>query len=188
MELKRRQNTGRKIPEEKIDLLAYLHSMNAHNHKMLKVIPKSWFSWDFVITEGASPIADIDVSWWREKGVLTVRSSRYDVYREGLMSGAFILESSGSILARAEKPSAFRRSFELEYGKKFYTLQAESAFRRKFVLIEGDREVGWLSPNGVFTRQATSDLPEEIPLPVQVFMIWLVVILWKRESDSAGAS
>jgi len=186
--MKRRQDTGKKIPEEKIDLFSYLHSMKAYKHTMLKVIPKSWFSWDFVITEGASPIADIDVSWWREKGVLTVRGSRYDVYREGMMSGAFILESSGSILARAEKPSAFRRSFELEYGKKLYILRAESAFGRKFVLIEGDREVGWLSPNGVFTRQATSDLPEEIPLPVQVFMIWLVVILWKRESDSAGAS
>jgi len=154
---------------------------------MLKLVPKSWFSWDFVITDGVSPIADIDVSWWREKGVLTVRGSTYDVYREGLVSGAFLLESSGSLLARAEKPSAFRRAFELEYGKKFYTLQAESAFRRKFVLTEGGREVGWLSPDGVFTRRATADLPEGIPLPVKVFIIWLVVILWKRESGSAAS-
>jgi len=155
---------------------------------MLNVIPKSWFSWDFVVTDGASPVAEIDVSWWREKGVLNVRGSVYEVYREGLMNGAFILESSGSVLARAEKPSALRRSFELEYGGKFYILRAESAFRRKFVLIEGDREVGWISPDGVFTRRATADLPEGIPLPVKVFIIWLVVILWKRESDSAAAS
>ena len=155
---------------------------------MLEVIPKSWFSWDFIVTDGASPVAEIDVSWWREKGVLTVRGSTYDVYREGLMSGAFLLESDGSILARAEKPSAFRRSFELECGGKFFTLRAESAFRRGFVLIDGDREVGWLSPNGVFTRRATADLPEGIPLPVKVFIIWLVVILWKRESDSAAST
>ena len=155
---------------------------------MLKVISKSWFSWDYIVTDGASPIAEIDVSWWREEGVLTVHGSTYDVYREGLISGAFLLESDGSILARAEKPSAFRRSFELECGKKIYMLRAASAFRRKFVLIDGDREVGEISPDGVFTRRATADLPEDIPLPVKVFIIWLVVILWKRESDSASAT
>jgi len=155
---------------------------------MLKVISKSWFSWDYIVTDGASPIAEIDVSWWREKGVLIVRGSTYDVYREGLISGAFLLESDGSILARAEKPSAFRRSFELECGKKFYMLRAASAFRRKFVLIDGDREVGEIGPDRVFTRRATADLPEDIPLPVKVFIIWLVVIMWKRESDSASAT
>src|SRR5215813_11058119 len=102
---------------------------------MLKLVPKSWFSWDFVITDGASPIAEIHVSWWREKGVLTVRGSTYDVYREGLISGAFLLESYGSIFSRAVKPSAFRRSFELQCGKKFYMLRAVAAFRRKFVLV-----------------------------------------------------
>src|SRR5215813_15559160 len=148
---------------------------------MLKMIPKSWFSWDFIVTDGVSPIAEIDVSWWREKGELKVHGSTYDVYREGLMSGAFLLESSGSLLARAEKPSAFHRSFDIEYGEKFYTLRAESAFRRTFVLMNGDSEVGWLRPDGVFTCRATVDLPEGIPLPVKVFMIWLFVILRKRE-------
>src|SRR5262249_14618467 len=155
---------------------------------MRKMIPKSWFSWDFTVTDGASPIAEIDVSWWREKGVLTVRGSTYDVYREGLMGGAFLLESSGSILARARKPSAFRRSFEFEFGGKFYILRAESAFRRKFVLIDVDKEVVWLSPDGIFTRRATADLPEGLPLPVKVFIIWLVVIMWKRESDGSAAA
>ena len=41
---------------------------------------------------------------------------------------------------------------------------------------------------GVFTRRSTANLPEGIPLPVKVFIIWLVVILWKRESDSAAAT
>jgi hypothetical protein len=155
---------------------------------MLKLTPKSWLSWDFIVTDGESPVAEIDISWWREKGVLTVRGSTYEVYREGLMSGDFILESSGAILARAEKPSALYRSFDLECGEKYYTLRAESAFSRKFVLMSEDRAVGWLSPDGLFTRRATVELPENIPLPVKVFIIWLVVILWKRESDSAAAS
>ena len=75
---------------------------------MLKATPKSWFSWNFTVMGGAQPVADIDVSWWREKGLLTVQGTTYKVYREGLMSGAFILESARTVLGRATKPSAFR--------------------------------------------------------------------------------
>ena len=155
---------------------------------MLKAIPKRWFSWDFTVMEGSQPVADIDVSWWREKGLLTVHGIDYMVYREGLMSGAFILELDGTVLARAEKPSAFHRAFLIEHAGKQYTLRAKSAFRRAFLLLDGSREIGSLSPEGIFTRRATVEFPEELPLPVKVFIMWLAVILWKRDSDSAAGA
>ena len=104
------------------------------------------------------------------------------------MSGHFILESLGSVMARAEKLSAFRRSFTIHHEDRRYTLRAKAIFRRTFLLLEGDREVGSLSPEGLFTRRATVDLPQALPLPVKVFIIWLAVILWKRESDSSAAA
>lgn len=155
---------------------------------MLTAVPQHWFSWDFTVMEGSLAVAEIDVSWWREKGILTVQGVDYRVYREGLMSGAFILESSGSVLARAEKPSAFRRSFIIDHGDRQYMLRATSAFGRTFLLLYGNREIGSLSPEGVFTRRTSVDLPAELLLPVRVFIIWLAVILWKRDSDSAAAA
>ena len=125
---------------------------------MLIAIPKRWFSWDFDVNDGAQTVAEIDVSRWREKGVLRVQGADYRVYREGLMSGDFILESAGSVLARAEKPSALRRAFIIKYADTHYTLQAESAFRRASELLRGGRKIGALSPKGMFTRRATVDL------------------------------
>jgi hypothetical protein len=154
---------------------------------MLTAVPKRWFSWDFMVAEDSHAVADIDISWWREKGVLTVKGVDYHVYREGMMSGDFILESAGSVLARAQKPSAFHRSFEIASEGKRYTLQAESALRRTFVLLEGNRKVGSVSPEGIFTRRAAVDLPAALPMAVRVFVIWLTVILWKRASDGAAA-
>jgi len=155
---------------------------------MLTVIPKSWFSWNFTVMDGSRAIADIDVSWWREKGLLTVDGIDYNIYREGLMNGTFILELSGAVLARAEKLNVFHRTFLIEYAGKQYTLRAKSALLREFSLSDGDREIGTLSTKGVFTRRATVEFPEEIPLQAKVFIIWLAVILWKRESDSSAAS
>ena len=155
---------------------------------MLRAIPKGWFSWDFTVMEGSRPVADIDISWWREKGVLTVEGKSYKVYREGLMSGAFILESGGSVLARAEKPSAFLRHFEIDHDGRRYTLRAKHAWGRAFELLDGLTRIGSLHPDGLFTRRVIVDLPEDLPMPVRVFIIWLTVILWKRASDSSTAS
>lgn len=58
----------------------------------LELLPRSWLSWNFAILKDGRPVAEIDVSHWRKKGVLEVEGSQYDVYREGFMSGAFILE------------------------------------------------------------------------------------------------
>ncbi len=152
---------------------------------MLKLIPKGWLSWNFTALKELQAVADIDVAWWREKGVLFVQGAAYTVYREGLMSGAFILESAGSVLARAQKPSAFRRCFKIEHAGRQYTLRAKSPFGRTFILHLDDREIGSISPEGLFTRRATVDFPQDMQLPVQIFIVWLAVILWKRESDAA---
>ena len=157
---------------------------------MLKAIPQSWFSWNFSISDGAQSVADLRVSWWREHGQLTVQGQPYRVYRDGFLGvrGAFILESAGVIVARAEKPSALRRCFHIEYAGRQYTLRATSAFRRAFHLLDGTNVIGSLTPEGIFTYRTTVDLPDELPLPVQVFMIWLTVILWQRDEDASAAA
>ena|SRR5215471_921277 len=153
---------------------------------MLRVTPSSWFSWNFMVFEGDDQVADIRLAVLREAGELIVRDKTYRVNREGIMSGAFILRDADLELARAEKPSAFHRSFQVVHDGRNYTLGAESALRRKFVLKENGEAVGSVCPLNAFTRKCAVDLPTDIPLPVSVFMIWLVIILWKRDSDSAA--
>lgn len=149
----------------------------------LELVPQSWLSWDFTVLNDGSPIAEIDVSRRNEKGVLAVDGSTYQVFRDGF-TGPFILELKGTRLATAKK-SAFSRSFAVLYEDKSYTLKAAAALRRTFVLLEGDREIGSIIPAGFFTRRATVSLPDQLPLPIKVFLIWLTVLLWKRDSDAS---
>jgi hypothetical protein len=76
---------------------------------MLTAVPKSWFSWDFTVMDGAQPVGDIDVSWWREKGVLTVDGADYRVYRDCVMAGDFILALDDEVLAREETERVSKR-------------------------------------------------------------------------------
>ena len=153
----------------------------------LELIPQSWLSWNFNVLQDGRSVAEIDISRWREKGVLQVDGSNYDVYREGFMRGAFILELNGTRIGAAEKPSALARLFNVEHAGRSWKWEGR-VFRRSFVLEENSRAVGSLTPVAMVTRKATAELPDDMPLPVRIFMIWLALLMWKREADSGAAS
>jgi hypothetical protein len=155
---------------------------------MLQLEPKHWYSWDFTLLAGDAPLARIDFSTWRERGALTIQGQRYTVSKEGLLSGGFKLESPGGTVATATRESIFRRRYTIVAGARTYTLQPRSTWGRAMVVREGDREVGTIEPRGIFTRRGTVSLPDAVPLPVRVFLIWLALLLWKREAEAAHAA
>jgi hypothetical protein len=156
---------------------------------MLKAIPKAWFSWDFdILDPSGQSIAKVDMSAWREKATFAIGDVSCRIYRERLMSGAFLLEAEGSVLARAIKPSAFRDSFVVDYDGRQYTLGRRSVFGREYILKQDSREIGSMAPEAWFTRKVIVNLPDDLPLAVRVFVVVLVLILWKRDSNAAAAA
>jgi hypothetical protein len=153
----------------------------------MRIIPKAWYSWDFNVVGGERTLATLDLSCWREKAEILVEDVPHRVFREGVMSGDFVLERGDQVLARATKPSAFRNAFIVTYNGKSYMLRRASAWRRASVLLDEERQIGSVLPDSVWTRQATADLPRDWPMPIKAFIIWLVIILWKRDAESAAA-
>lgn len=70
--------------------------------------------------------------------------------------------STTRLLARAEKPSVFRREFVIHHVGREFTLAQKHAF----------------------TRTAAASLPHELPLPVRMFIVWLTMISWRREATA----
>jgi hypothetical protein len=152
----------------------------------MKVIPKRWYSWDFSVESGDRTLASLDLSHWREKADVLIGDVTHRVFRESMM-GDFVIERGGQVLARATKPSAFRNAFIVSYNEKLYTLRKKSSWRRAFVLLDDGRQIGSVSPDRVWTREATADLPRDWPMPIKAFVIWLVIVLWKRDAQSSAA-
>ncbi len=156
---------------------------------MLQLEPTGWFSWEFTIVRGDRTVASLDISSWRDRGELVVDGGTYAVVREGLVSSDFRLSTAdGVTVATATKPSILRRRFDVVHAGRTWTLQPRSAWGRAMTLLTNGREAGDITPGGMWTRRATATLPGELPLPVQVFVVWLAVLLWKRESDASVAA
>lgn len=47
--------------------------------------------------------------------------------------------------------------------------------------------IGSTQIRGLFSRRIQVDLPRELALAKRVFIVWLAVILWKRDADAAAA-
>lgn len=145
---------------------------------MLKVIPRMW-SYSFSVTDGADSVAlAVDLSWRRDTGELRIQDDVYTARRD---KSSYVLESAAGVLARTERPRRWHRELVIEHSGRRYTLRAKSAFRREFQLLEGPMKIGSISPEGLFTRRAAVELPKMFPLFLQVFIIWLVMMLWKHE-------
>lgn len=155
---------------------------------MLIIVPKRWFSWDFdVFDSDSNAIGEIQLSNWRERGTLHIEGVEYSVFRESPL-GLFLLERDGSVVASAKKPSALFRSFSIAWNDMEYTLKAASPVGREFLFCDDSGSAGRVSPQGFLTRRAEVDLPEHLPLPFRLFVVWLTLLLWKRDSDSSSAN
>lgn len=154
---------------------------------MLQGIPKSIFSWGFEVCDGSGPIAVMDVRWMSEGGDFEYQGRQYELRKAGVLSGEFSLQENSNVIAEATKTTCVR-SFDVRYAQQHYCLRAASPFTRRFVVAQDGRIIGEIGPEHPFTRRSRLDLPENVPVPVQVFMFWLVILMWRRASNSAAAS
>ena len=135
---------------------------------------------------GDRTVARLDLSSWRERAEIMIGDVTHRTFREHAL-GDFAIEAGGRELARATKPSAFRDTMIVHYGGRDYTLLKPSIWRRTFALLDGERQIGAISPESAWTRRATADLPPDVPVPIQAFVVWLVILLWKRDAQSSAA-
>jgi len=150
---------------------------------MLEAIPLNWFSCDFLLKDQEETIANIDISLWREKGVITIDHEEYRVNREGILSSAFILWRDNEIFARAEKPNALSRQIVIEHGELKFTLRPRHVLSRSFMLIGEKGIIGNLSPKRLLSRRMKINFSDTVPIPIKMFVIWLTIILWRRDAD-----
>jgi len=156
--------------------------------KMLLIEPKNWWRSAFEVTEPSTETRiSLSPRGFLEGCFFKLDGDRYELKRQHWSGGAFLLECNGSVLLRAHKPSAFKRSFELKHGRERFTVAAESMWSRAYVLRQGSRVVGRIERPSWWSRRAEADLPEDLPLVFRVFVVSLVLLMWRREHGAAAS-
>jgi hypothetical protein len=113
----------------------------------------------------------------------TLAGQAYSVRRTGVLSALYELAQDGQVAAAAhEAPFVNRAAFAV--GTREWTLKAENLSARRYGLYAGKERVGGIARTGWFKGTVTVDLPDELPVAAQVFLIWLVARKWADATSS----
>jgi hypothetical protein len=156
---------------------------------ILGKFPTSIFSTSARLEQDNTLVGELSLSIWREKARLELEDGTYELRREALLSGEFLLEKDGEVFARASKPSILENRFEIEAPGRALVLRKLSLWHWRYGLFDGDTQIGSISPQpGIFTRRTNIDVPADLPLPTRIFLFWLALIMIRRQSQAAAAS
>jgi len=153
---------------------------------MFEIDPKGWFSRTLIIRNAGQVICAITLAHFGEKATFTLDGVEYQVYRQPSTRGMFALAMGGQQLAVAEKPAS-AHEMKISYNNTSYLLKRVGKIGHTCELTINGEAAGYIKPkNG--TRAARAELPEALPLPVRIFIIWLYLLLWRRAAGAAAAA
>jgi hypothetical protein len=151
---------------------------------MIHCIPRGICSWNYLIS-GDGHRGTLEFHWLGEQGAMNVDGAEFAIVKQGTFSGAWTLNYQGSEVVWARKSSLFTRGFAVDDPSGSFSLQAESALGRSFLLKRGDVLVAIFRPEHPFTRRANIEvLAESWDAPTILFCFWLVALMWRRQNNS----
>lgn len=139
---------------------------------MLTASPKGWPSTVYSLYEDNAEIGNLDLKTASHE--LLLQGSAYKLHRTGAIKGEYFMESGGKVIARARHAGLLSGTIVIEHNGKEYHLKGGGMFSGTFGLFEGGKRVGNLSVKG---KNFTADLPQDIPLPVRTFILWVMLLI-----------
>jgi hypothetical protein len=151
---------------------------------MLQAKKTSIWTHRYVISTDDRRLAVWDGSWWRAGGTFDLDGRRYEVHGNLCASAYGMAGPDGAPIATAGR--LHRKRWTVEAAGQTYEFERASWWREEQELRSGGRRVGSIRRTSIWRGDAEADLPG-LPLPVQIFVLAVVLTAWDW-SDSGAAS
>ena len=154
---------------------------------MLRCIPDGWGNPDYKILNHGSLVAVIEGPCVDdESGVVLIEGTPYRFHCEGVGSGKYSLSREGVSATAKERDSLSVTKLSVEFEEHHYTLKKRGIFKSGWELLDDNEVIGSIYSMGFFSKETAVDLPENIPIHYQVFMVWLTLVI-SNQSEGTGA-
>ena len=143
----------------------------------------------YSIMANSEPVTEITMPLIGPSIASPIAGRVYHLRRAGVLRESFTLEAEvgAAPVASATQRDPARREYEIVANGRVLTMRSESALHSGYQLIEGAQVVGSVRPTGALRRGIEATLPDDLPLEVKVFLVWVVLFLWRgRRVTRAG--
>jgi hypothetical protein len=167
---------------------------------MLRAVPKSLFSADYVIERDGTRLGELKLSQSTTTALLLKRTPVVALQLQGLdyelsaevasTSIPFLGKLKKAVLVREGReiawavPSAGFHHFTVHWNDRQIELKGRFWTWQKLVrLMESEKDVGSIQ-RGFFSKRANLYLSDDVPTAVQAFILWLALWRWKSSAPS----
>lgn len=145
----------------------------------------------YTVTVDGAPITEIAFPPLAPSSAGAIAGQTYRLRRSGVLRERFTLERGQGgthAVASATQRDPMRRDFAIEAGERRLVLRAVSLLRSDYQLLDGERPIGAIHPAGALHHGAEAEFPDDLPLEVRVFLIWVVLLLWRGRRVTRAAT
>ncbi|MET7418938.1 hypothetical protein [Dactylosporangium sp. NPDC005555] len=139
----------------------------------------------YTVTDNGRQVAAWEGAVWRSGGDLTVAGGSFQV-RSNMWGNTFsMLDKAGGVVAAADRVG--RKQWTVTAGGLTYEFRRASMWSQAQDLYAGGTKVGSVHKLSFWGNDVAVDLPG-VPLPVQVFVLGVIVSMWQAQSAAAASS
>ncbi|HPK45811.1 MAG TPA: hypothetical protein PLV62_12590 [Spirochaetota bacterium] len=151
------------------------------------IVPVNLFATEYDVFCGSKHVAKFKKPALSLKSTcsITMNDKVYSIYREGVVSGDWILEQKhAGRVAVATKPSFLIDSFAIQYNNKAFQLKSKKLrLTNQFIIYENDQQIGRIYNPSFFSRKLQCAIDGDSPLEFMIFAMYLASIIIDRRSS-----
>ncbi|WP_052889557.1 hypothetical protein [Thermogemmatispora carboxidivorans] len=151
---------------------------------MLEAVPRTRWSHSYRLFRDGTLLTEIGPALSCQVDGLTI------VGRFGLIQ-TYLLEVNGSLMAQAQPSSSLGRQWSIRHvgNEQVYRLRLRRPLSMTFVLERNGTLLGTIGPQirRIFWPQKAAIDVSDLPLPLVLFVFWLVIIHTQHHDGGGGA-
>jgi hypothetical protein len=120
------------------------------------------------------------------RSAFSLDGQEYMAKPTSVLGVSFSLYRGDEVVVVEKTTSLLANTQQIEHGGRTWLMKPARYFGKTFnVLSDGGTQVGAIAPARFFfpLSDITIDLPDDVPILVQVFMLWLAVRSWAADSS-----
>ena len=137
----------------------------------------------YQVSDGDRPVTTWDSHTWRSGGDFTLDGRRYAVRSNAWGNRFTMVDDRGETVAAADRVG--RKQWSVQAGGQTYHFRRASFWSSEQELHNAAGRTGSVRRTSMWRGDVAADLPG-LPLPVQIFVLGVVVTMWDQQAAAAS--
>ena len=136
-----------------------------------------------------SVVATLRASDWKESATAVVGDREWVFSkRKGELTGRWAAEPEGTARVSARQTSLWKGTWTADLEGRPVDVESASYWKGTHRFLSGGRQVAESGSTGGWSPRPTLSVADELPLDHQVFLLWLLLVISRRNTAAISAA